>query len=183
MADSRPLRPRGHHLHEQEEAPVGADIDGRAVDERVVEHHHLAGLKNEVHRLRFVEGIRDVLAPGENALGIVALLVLEMTPLVRARNAPQASLVRPARGQREGPEHHRHRRAVHGVLVPSRDGLGVGLLHPPRHAPAADVGSDQILEDVQGMGILGDVEHPRAEEVLPQSIAGGPSPTSSVAKM
>jgi len=34
-----------------------------------------------------------------------------------------------------------------------------------RHAPAADVGTDQVLEDIEDVRVLGDLEHPRAEEV------------------
>jgi hypothetical protein len=49
--------------------------------------------------------------------------------------------------------------------MPAREGLAVGLLHAPRHAPAADIGADEILEDVEDVGILGDLQHPRAEQM------------------
>jgi hypothetical protein len=49
--------------------------------------------------------------------------------------------------------------------VPAGEGLAIGFLHAPGHAPAADVGADQVLEDVQDVRILGDLQHPRAEQV------------------
>src|SRR5215471_12367869 len=49
--------------------------------------------------------------------------------------------------------------------MPAREGLAVGLLHAPRHAPATEVRADQILEDVEDARILGDLQHPRAEQV------------------
>ena len=97
--------------------------------------------------------------------GILARLVRQDAPLVRAGDAAQAALLDAALRQGERPEHDGIRAAVGAVLVPAREGLAVGLLHPPGHAPAAEVGTDQVLEGVEDVGILGDLEHPWAEQV------------------
>src|SRR5439155_27150684 len=68
-------------------------------------------------------------------------------------------------GERTGPRLHRSAGAVEQSLLPARDGLAVGLLPPPRDAPAADVRADQVLEEVEDVRILGDVEYPRAQQV------------------
>ena len=165
LANSRRLRPGRQHLDEQEEAPVGPEVSRRPVDERVVEHRHLARTQREVDSGRLVERLGDVLAAGEDALGIVGLLVAKDPPPVRAGNAAQTPLLTTALGEREGTEDDRDGRAVERILVPPREGLAVGLLHPPRHAPAAEVRPDQVLEDVEDVGILGDVEHPRTQKM------------------
>src|SRR5712691_68759 len=165
LADARWLGPSRQHLDQQEEAAVGAEIGAGAVHERVVEHCHLAGFQREVHRLGLVERLADVLPPGQDAPRIVALLVLEDAPLVRAGNAAQAAVIRSAVREREGAQDYGERRAVGRVLVPAGERLAVGLLHAPSHAPAAKIGADQVFEDVEDVRILGDVEHPRAEEM------------------
>src|SRR5207253_9128498 len=98
-------------------------------------------------------------------LRVVGLLVAKDPPLVRAGNAAQTPLLTAALGEREGTEDDRDRRTVERILVPAREGLAVGLLHPPRHAPAAEVRPDQVLEDVEDIWILGDVENPRTQKM------------------
>jgi hypothetical protein len=44
-------------------------------------------------------------------------------------------------------------------------GLTVCVLHAPRHAPASEVGADEVLEDVEDVRVFGNLQHPRTQQV------------------
>src|SRR4030095_9560146 len=106
---------------------------------RVVEHRHLARAQLEVDGRRLVERLGNVLTARQDAARVVGLLMGQDAPLVRARDAAQTALPAPAPGGPRGPGAPGDGRAVVRVLVPAREGLAVGPLHPPGHAPAAEV--------------------------------------------
>src|SRR5262249_13919688 len=83
-----------------------------------------------------------------------------MPPSGRAGCPAHPPLPAPPPGGRGGPAPPRRAGAVVGVWVPAREGLAVALLPPPRHAPAAEVRPDEVLEDVEDVRVLGDLEHP-----------------------
>src|SRR5579883_340928 len=155
-----------HHLDEQHDAAVGAAIGARAMDDGVVDDRHLAGTERQVERARAVEFLGDVLAARENARRVLGIGMRQNAPLMRARNDAQTPLARAAfrEGQRAEGE-NRLDAAIGGVLVPAGEGLAVRLLDAPGHAPAQDIGSEEILEDVEDARMLGDVDDPGAKKM------------------
>ena len=165
LTDPRRLRPRWQHLDEQQEATIGPEIRAGAVDERVVNITISPGCSEKSTALDS-SNASVMYWPCARMLRGSSLSSCFRMPHVCEPGTPRRHpCSTPQSDRASAAEHHRQRGAVGRVLVPAREGLAVGLLHAPRHAPAPEVRADQVLEDVEDVRVLGDLQHPRAEQV------------------
>jgi len=76
-----------HHLEQEEDPPVLAEIRVGRMDDGVVEKRDLAGIEREIDRFRAVERGIDILLARQETAGFEGFLVRQQRPPMRARTA------------------------------------------------------------------------------------------------
>ena len=85
---------RRHHLEQEEDAAIGAEIRLRGVDDGVVEQGDLAGIEREDRRPpASIDRRVDILLAREQAVGRERLLVRQQRTAMRAGNAADAAVL------------------------------------------------------------------------------------------
>ena len=121
----------------------------------VVKEHRFPRVELDVDREILIEGLGHVVSVAQHAVRIHRLLVPQLTPLVGARDEPQAAVFyRRVRDRQPADNLRRADLLVGGVLMPAHEGASVRCLVPEGGTVDHDVWPHELgeLRHQRGMG-------------------------------